>query len=138
MEITTNNDKIISVSFVDVIPPLSGRTSPVLEEVIVQLDEYFAGKRKGFDLPLEIKGTEFQRFVWCELMKITYDTTISYSQLAEKAGDIKAVRAVANAVAANKLAVIIPCHRVIGKDGSLTGYRWGIGRKKWLLEHERR
>ena len=102
----------------------------------VQLNEYFQKKRKIFDLPIDLKGTEFQKKVWNELLKIPFGKTISYKELSLKLGDIKAIRAVAAANGANPVSIIVPCHRVIGSDGSLTGYAGGLWRKKWLLEHE--
>ena len=101
-----------------------------------QIDEYFNGNRKIFDLPLDLQGTDFQKRVWAELMKIPFGKTISYKELALKLGNIKAIRAVAAANGANPVSIIVPCHRVIGSDGSHTGYAWGLWRKKWLLEHE--
>lgn len=137
IEITSEDDKIASISFTDIDKHAPAKETPALKEAVKQLSEYFTGKRKGFDIELYPSGTDFQRKIWQELMKIPYGTTISYSQLAQKIGNKKAVRAVANAVAANNLAVIIPCHRIIGKNGSLTGYKWGIEKKKRLLEHEK-
>jgi methylated-DNA-[protein]-cysteine S-methyltransferase len=101
-----------------------------------QLDEYFSGERKEFDLPLNQDGTEFQSKVWGLLSKIPYGKTISYNDLAKQYGDLKAIRAVASANGKNNLAIIVPCHRVIGSNQSLTGYAGGLSRKKWLLEHE--
>jgi methylated-DNA-[protein]-cysteine S-methyltransferase len=101
-----------------------------------QLDEYFSGKRKEFDLPLNQDGTEFQSKVWDLLSKIPYGKTISYNDLAKQYGDLKAIRAVAAANGKNNLAIIVPCHRVIGSNQSLVGYAGGLSRKKWLLEHE--
>lgn len=105
--------------------------------VKTQMAEYYAGKRTQFDVPLDTPGTPFQQSVWQRLQRIPYGETQSYKQLAEKIGSPKAIRAVANANGHNKIAIIIPCHRVIGSDGSLTGYGGGIPRKKWLLELER-
>jgi methylated-DNA-[protein]-cysteine S-methyltransferase len=96
--------------------------SPLLKNAVQQLDEYFHGKRKTFHLPLKWKGTEFQEQVWQALCEIPYGTTVSYSDIAEKIGRPKAVRAVGQANRANELAIFVPCHRVIGKNGSLTGY----------------
>jgi methylated-DNA-[protein]-cysteine S-methyltransferase len=101
-----------------------------------QLDEYFAGQRKEFDLPLEQPGTEFQQKVWQLLLKIPFGKTVSYNDLSKQYGDVKAIRAVASANGKNNLAIIVPCHRVIGSNQSLTGYAGGLWRKKWLLEHE--
>ncbi len=106
--------------------------------VVKQLDEYFAGKRKTFDIPLAMKGTPFQLAVWNELTRIGYGDTISYAELAHRIGRPAAVRAVGAANGANPIPVIVPCHRVIGTNGSLTGYGGGIERKQWLLALEGR
>jgi len=103
-----------------------------------QLDEYFAGTRKVFDLPLRQEGTPFQSKVWDLLATIPFGKTTSYAALTAMYGDAKAIRAVASANGKNNLAIIIPCHRVIGSNNSLTGYAGGLSRKKWLLEHESR
>jgi methylated-DNA-[protein]-cysteine S-methyltransferase len=108
----------------------------VLEDCVHQLQEYFEGKRKDFSLQLNPQGTNFQKSVWAELEKIPYGKTISYLELSKKLGDEKAIRAAASANGKNPIWIIIPCHRVIGSDGSLTGYAGGLWRKKWLLEHE--
>ncbi|AXG69102.1 methylated-DNA--protein-cysteine methyltransferase, constitutive [Kordia sp. SMS9] len=108
----------------------------VLKECIVQLEEYFAGNRTEFNLSLTPKGTTFQQKVWKELNKIPFGKTCSYLDLSKKLGDVKAIRAVASANGKNPLWIVTPCHRVIGSDGSLTGYAGGLWRKKWLLEHE--
>ena len=107
-----------------------------IRQAKVQLEEYFAGDRRTFDLPIVTTGTEFQSSVWAQLQTIAYGQTWSYQSLADSLNRPKAVRAVASANGANKLAIVIPCHRVIGKDGSLTGYAGGLERKRWLLEHE--
>ncbi len=103
-----------------------------------EIAEYFEGKRKIFDVKLETPGTDFQNLVWDYLQKIEYGKTSTYQQQAEKINNPKAVRAVASANGFNRISVIIPCHRVIGKDGKLTGYGGGLERKKWLLEHEQK
>lgn len=103
-----------------------------------QLKEYFRGKRKDFDLPLEIRGTEFQKEAWKELMKIPFGATSTYLKQAEAINRHGALRAVGHANASNRIAIIIPCHRVIGSDGTLVGYGGGLKKKKWLLEHEKR
>ena len=110
--------------------------SPVITQAATQLDEYFAGKRRVFNIPLLFVGTEFQKKVWNALLHIPFGTTISYADLAQRIAMSTAVRAVANANRANALSVIVPCHRVIGADGSLTGYSGGIEVKRWLLKHE--
>ena len=107
-----------------------------VNECINQLDEYFSGERKIFHIDVILKGTEFQRKVWNTLKEIPYGVTVSYAMIAGKIGNKKAVRAVGNANNKNPVSIIIPCHRVIGSDGSLTGYGGGLWRKKWLLEHE--
>jgi AraC family transcriptional regulator of adaptative response/methylated-DNA-[protein]-cysteine methyltransferase len=114
----------------------SENESPLIKELKKQLDGYFAGKRKSFDLPLQITGTNFQKSVWNQLLTIPPGETRSYKQQAENIGNPKAVRAVANANGDNLISIVIPCHRVIGSDGSLTGYGGGLENKKWLLEHE--
>ncbi len=108
----------------------------VLQDAVYQLDEYFKGKRKTFSVVLNPKGSTFQEKVWKELLTIPYGKTISYLELSRQVGDEKAIRAVAGANGKNPLWVMVPCHRVIGSDGSLTGYASGLWRKKWLLEHE--
>jgi methylated-DNA-[protein]-cysteine S-methyltransferase len=107
-----------------------------LEQAVIQLKEYFEGKRTHFNLKLNPKGTDFQQSVWQELLNIPYGKTLSYMELSKKIGDVKAIRAVAAANGKNPLWLVIPCHRVIGTDGSLTGYAGGLWRKKWLLELE--
>lgn len=109
---------------------------PVLQNCVQQLTEYFDGKRKVFDLPLQQQGTNFQIKVWDLLYTIPYGKTISYMQLAKQYGDVKAIRAIASANGKNNISIIVPCHRVIGSNASLTGYAGGLWRKKWLLEHE--
>ncbi|MGJ8591370.1 MAG: methylated-DNA--[protein]-cysteine S-methyltransferase [Aquaticitalea sp.] len=107
-----------------------------LQECVYQLNDYFDGKRKQFDLQLNPEGTAFQKQVWSALQTIPHGKTISYLDLSKQFGDVKAIRAVANANGKNPLWIVVPCHRVIGSDGSLTGYAGGLHRKKWLLEHE--
>lgn len=138
MEIKGDNSYIYEITFLKegVSPGRSGESSPLLEQCKSQLDEYFAGARKFFDLPLLLEGTTFQKRVWEELAKIPYGKTLSYSDIANIMGNPGAVRAVGGANHSNPVSIIIPCHRVIGKDGSLTGYGGGLWRKQWLLEHE--
>lgn len=109
---------------------------PLLQMCRSQLDEYLSGQRKIFSLPIQQTGTDFQQKVWNLLLQIQYGKTISYNQLSKQYGDLKAIRAVASANGKNNLAIVVPCHRVIGSDHSLTGYAGGLWRKKWLLEHE--
>lgn len=110
----------------------------ILIKTMQQLDEYFDGKRTDFDLKIGLTGTNFQLRVWNELLKIPYGKTISYLELAKRLGDEKVIRAAASANGKNKLAVIVPCHRVIGSNNELTGYAGGLQRKKWLLEFEKK
>ncbi|KYN81124.1 cysteine methyltransferase [Vibrio cidicii] len=108
----------------------------VLSLALTQLDEYFSGKRTQFDLPIAAKGTAFQMQVWQALTTIPYGETWSYQELANAIGNPKAVRAVGLANGKNPVSIVVPCHRVIGKNGKLTGYAGGIERKRWLLEKE--
>jgi methylated-DNA-[protein]-cysteine S-methyltransferase len=108
------------------------------KEVSAQLAAYFAGELTEFDVPLDMTGTDFQRRVWQGLRQIPFGETWSYAQLAGKVGNAKACRAVGLANGRNPIGIIVPCHRVIGADGSLTGYGGGLDRKSWLLDHERR
>jgi methylated-DNA-[protein]-cysteine S-methyltransferase len=131
------SDKYIkSVSFSDAEGETDNDEHKLLQACTKQLDEYFAGKRRIFSLSLNQDGTEFQMKIWNLLYQIPYGKTISYHQLARQYGDIKAIRAVASANGKNNLAIIVPCHRVIGSDQSLVGYGGGLWRKKWLLDHE--
>ncbi len=107
-----------------------------LQEAVAQLQDYFDGKRTDFNFKLNPKGTDFQQKVWQGLLQIPFGKTMSYMDLSKKLGDVKAIRAVASANGKNPLWIVVPCHRVIGTDGSLTGYAGGLWRKKWLLEHE--
>lgn len=107
-----------------------------LPRAVGQLEEYFAGRRRDFDLPLCLKGTEFQRRVWAALTEIPYGATWSYGRLAQRIDNPNASRAVGLANGRNPLSILVPCHRVIGADGSLTGYGGGVERKRWLLAHE--
>ena len=108
----------------------------VLKEAVSQLQEYFINKRTNFHLSLNPQGTDFQKKVWNKLSEIPFGKTVSYLDMAKALGDPKVIRAAASANGKNPIAVIIPCHRVIGSDGSLTGYASGLHRKKWLLNHE--
>ncbi|MEP1035381.1 trifunctional transcriptional activator/DNA repair protein Ada/methylated-DNA--[protein]-cysteine S-methyltransferase [Ekhidna sp.] len=108
----------------------------MIDEISSQLSEYFEGKRKVFDIPLVVPGTEFQQKTWDALIKIPFGVTRSYKQQAGVVGNVKAVRAVARANGENRISIIIPCHRIIGSDGSIVGYGGGVHRKQWLLKHE--
>lgn len=111
-------------------------TSAVIEAAVTQLDEYFAGERREFDVPLMFAGTEFQKQVWNELLQIPFSRTTTYGELARRIGHPAAVRAIANAVGSNALSVLVPCHRVLGADGTLTGYAGGLPAKRHLLNLE--
>lgn len=115
---------------------LSLKDQKLLTKCARQLDEYFSGERRIFELPLKQNGTAFQQKVWTQLMEIPYGKTISYIKFASDLGDIKSIRAAASANGRNNLPIVVPCHRVIGKDGSLVGYGGGLPIKKWLLDHE--
>jgi methylated-DNA-[protein]-cysteine S-methyltransferase len=118
-------------------PPGSRRDDDAFDEVRIQLDQYFAGSRTRFEVPMHLEGTDFQRRVWAQLCAIPYGKTISYGELARRVGSPKASRAVGSANGRNPVAVIVPCHRVIAADGSLGGYGGGLERKTLLLDLER-
>ena len=130
------DEKGISVISINTEEKVTSKVPKVLQEAVTQLNDYFLGKRKDFTFKLNPKGTEFQQKVWQELVQIPYGKTMSYMDLSKKLGDVKAIRAVASANGKNPIWIVVPCHRVIGSDGSLTGYAGGLKKKKWLLEHE--
>ena len=139
----TGNDAGVSViSCINSLPhenqlstQLDDQAEPV-QLAIDQLEEYFAGTRRAFNFPMTPVGTVFQQAVWRALLTVPFGTTLSYLTLARQLGDEKAIRAVAAANGRNPLWVVVPCHRIIGSNGSLTGYAGGLWRKQWLLEHE--
>ncbi len=118
-------------------PGSTATASPVLREAVRQLQEYFSGQRKVFDLPLHFKGTAFQEKVWAALCEIPFGQTASYQEIARKIGHPQSMRAVGAANGRNPIPIIVPCHRVIGADGRLVGYSSGLWRKEWLLNHEK-
>ena len=134
-EITGDENGISVISIADD-GKISETIPTVLQEAVTQLQEYFEEKRTHFNFKMNPKGTEFQQKVWQALLEIPFGKTFSYMDLSKKLGDVKAIRAVASANGKNPLWIVVPCHRVIGTDGSLTGYAGGLWRKKWLLEHE--
>ena len=134
-ELTGDIEGLASVKVLDE-GSVSSEIPIELKNPVEQLEAYFNGDLKEFDLKLNPQGTEFQNKVWKKLIEIPYATTTSYLELSRQLGDEKAIRAVASANGKNPLWIIIPCHRVIGSDGSLTGYAGGLYRKKWLLDHE--
>lgn len=138
IRIESSEKGISGLVFVDKAEGEELRAGETNFQCIIQLEEYFKLKREIFDLQLDVNGTDFQKRVWNELLKIPFGKTISYKELSKRLGDIKAIRAVAAANGANPVSIIVPCHRVIGTNGSLTGYAGGLWRKSWLLEHESR
>jgi methylated-DNA-[protein]-cysteine S-methyltransferase len=120
------------------LPDISRGHHPVLRATITQLTEYFDGKRKGFDLPLDLNGTPFQVKAWRSLADISYGTTASYAEQADRLGAPKAVRAVGSANGRNPISIVLPCHRVVASNGSLAGFAGGLDVKRWLLEFESR
>lgn len=137
LELKGSEAGLASVLFID---DASEKATAVIPKSLIaattQLNEYFAGNRNSFDLTLAPEGTDFQNRVWNELQKIQFGKTETYQKMANRLGDPKVIRAAASANGKNPIPIIIPCHRVIGTDGSLTGYASGLHRKKWLLEHE--
>ena len=139
LKIAGTTDYITEVSFYDKVNKTDNKKRnlpPMLIQCVEQLIQYFHGETRNFILPVHQQGTPFQQQVWSELVTIPFAKTISYLDLARMLGDSKATRAVANANGKNNIAIIIPCHRVIGANNELTGYSGGLWRKKWLLEHE--
>src|SRR5688572_9000212 len=135
LEIQSQGDAITLVGFLRKIKKVENLT-PVIQTCMRELDEYFTGSRKFFDVKIELHGSSFQQNVWNKLLEIPYGTTTYYADIATKVGDINSVRAVGLANGQNPIAIIVPCHRVIGKDGSMVGYGGGLERKVWLLRHE--
>lgn len=136
-EITGDVNGVTGITITDLEIEFKEEEIPdLLLPAVTQLKQYFAGELKTFDLKLNPSGTDFQKKVWQKLCEIPFGTTTSYYKLSKDIGDIKAIRAVAGANGKNPFWIIVPCHRVIGSDGSLTGYAGGLWRKKWLLQHE--
>lgn len=136
LEIQVEDNKLIALDFVTDTKK-DYKKSEYVDIVIEQLGEYFNGKRKEFKLNLKTNGTDFQTKVWSQLINIPYGKTISYKELAQNIGNEKACRAVGNANNKNKIAIVIPCHRVVGSNNKLVGYAGGIDKKKWLIELEK-
>lgn len=137
IEIKGNEVGILSLFFIEDVEECLDEVNEIVSECVRELDEYFKGDRKNFDVKLIIKGTEFQNKVWNKLLLIPYGETASYRDIAIQIDNVKAVRAVGSANGKNAISIIIPCHRVIGANGTLTGYAGGVWRKEWLLEHEK-
>lgn len=141
MEITGTEEAIYDISFTDKkeqTDPLQEDTPTVLKTCYHQLDEYFKGERQTFSVPYIYEGTDFQESVWHALTEVDYGQTASYLDIARAVGREKAVRAVGGTNGKNKLSIIVPCHRIIGANGKMTGYASGVWRKEWLLEHEQK
>ena len=133
--IESDNDKIITLGFLKDSKQVEN-LSPVIDQCKLELEEYFSGHRKFFSFEMDLRGTDFQVKVWNELLHIPFGKTISYEELAIRVGNIKSIRAVGLANGQNPLAIVVPCHRVIGKNGELVGYGGGLDKKIWLLQHE--
>lgn len=135
-KIIGDENGVSAITVIDEVEEINDEIPMCLQDCVRQLDEYFNRTRTDFDLKLNPLGTDFQQKVWKELLKVPYGKTATYLEQSKKLGNVKAIRAVASANGKNPLWIVIPCHRIIGSDGSLTGYAGGIWRKKWLLEHE--
>lgn len=142
LRITGDNAGVSAITCLDALPAVSGNDQPItplpepVAQAVRQLTEYFAGTRQTFDFSVNPAGTPFQQGVWRVLLTVPFGTTLSYLSLTRRIGDEKAIRAVAQANGRNPLAIVVPCHRIIGANGSLTGYAGGLWRKQWLLQHE--
>lgn len=135
LEIVVRDDVLVSLEFVE--EETGNDNHPLIETCKRQLDEYFNGTRKQFELDLKLEGTPFQNRAWEQLQTIPYGITITYGEQARRLGNPNASRAVGGANGKNKIVIVVPCHRVVGSDGTLTGFGAGVWRKKWLLDHER-
>jgi methylated-DNA-[protein]-cysteine S-methyltransferase len=135
-QITEEDGFITRIHILDEEHEATAAETPLMKQVITELDEYFDGTRQTFDFPIKQPGTDFQQQVWQELRKIAYGKTITYNQQSLQMNNPLAIRAIAAANGKNHLWVVVPCHRVIGSNGSLTGYAGGLWRKQWLLDHE--
>jgi methylated-DNA-[protein]-cysteine S-methyltransferase len=135
IEISSTATGVTSLSFVER-RRADFDSHPTLDEAIRQIAEYFDGTRHAFDLPIDLQGTQFQREVWQQLLKVPFGQMVSYQGIANVIGRPRAARAVGAANGSNPISIIVPCHRVVGSDGSLTGYGGGLWRKEWLLRHE--
>lgn len=135
LKILASDDAVTAIDF-DAQPDTGRHGNALTAQCKSQLTEYFAGRRQHFDLPLAARGTPFQRSVWQALTRIPFGTTCSYQDIADTIGNPKAVRAVGAANGSNPIPIIVPCHRVIGRNGSLIGFGGGLERKEWLLRHE--
>ena len=135
IEVSGTSDAIVSCLFVDQ-RRRDAVSNPVVDLAIRQLEEYLAGDRRAFDVPIALQGTDFQKQVWQQLLTVPFGQTASYRDIATAIGNPQAVRAVGAANGQNPISIIVPCHRIVGSDGSLVGYGGGLWRKEWLLKHE--
>ena len=143
IEIKATDEHISSIHFLkdeEVVKDvaIASEDSPIIQQCKQQLAAYFTGELQVFSFPFRQEGTAFRQRVWEELSNLQYGNTVSYLEISKRLGDVKAIRAAASANGKNQLAIVVPCHRVIGNDGSLTGYAGGLWRKKWLLDHEQK
>ena len=131
---------ITAIAFPGEMPAVDGAANPnpLIREALRQLRAYFAGRLANFELPLNPAGTVFQKSVWQALLAVPFGATLSYGEIATRVGNPRGARAVGLANGRNPIAIVVPCHRIIGRDGSLTGYGGGLDRKRWLLAHEQR
>ena len=142
IELTASDDALLAVHFAEAEKvsaprrPATAAPSAILAQATTELAEYFAGDRQVFSVPVAPQGTAFQQRVWAQLAQITYGSTCSYAEIADRLGDPKVIRAAASANGKNPISIIIPCHRVIGADGKMVGYGGDVWRKVWLLKHE--
>ncbi|QHS63512.1 methylated-DNA--[protein]-cysteine S-methyltransferase [Chitinophaga agri] len=136
LTIIGNESAIHTLTFKEGQTPTHEPLPDVIRQCMEEMNEYFAGSLRAFTFPVAQPGTAFQQSVWQQLMTIPYGQTISYLQLAKRINNPKSIRAVGTTNGKNRIAIVVPCHRVIGSDGTLTGYAGGLWRKKWLLEHE--
>lgn len=138
LEVVADQQGVVSVLFADTPDPAAQCASRTVQQCLAELDQYFSGRCAAFTVPLHLVGTPFQQEVWHALLTIPFGHTASYGEIAHLLGRPSAARAVGGAVHRNPISIIVPCHRIIGSDGSLTGYAGGLHRKEWLLAHERR
>ncbi len=138
LEVVGTEEGIVSIEFSDGRAVPAGPPAPCLKECFRQLEEYFDGRRRAFSLRLDLRGTPFQKRVWDELLKVPFGRTVAYRDVAAALGNSRATRAVGGANHRNPVSIVVPCHRVVGADGGLTGYGGGLWRKEWLLAHEKK
>jgi len=138
LEVAGTEEGILSIEFSERSAFPAGPPAPCLKDCIRQLEDYFAGRRRVFTLRLDLRGTPFQKRVWDELLKVPFGRTVAYRDIAEALGNPRATRAIGGANHRNPVSIVVPCHRVIGADGGLTGYGGGLRRKEWLLAHEQK